>query len=92
MTSFNIAIIHHVLLAVFLTTFIACQSDRRLDALDEAGENRPELEKVLQHYKDDKQKLQAVRFLFPVTIPRSWRICSRPSMTTRNRKTTPPKP
>ena len=63
MTSFNIAIIHHVLLAAFLTTFTACQSDRRLDALDEAGENRPELEKVLQHYKDDKQKLQAVRFL-----------------------------
>jgi hypothetical protein len=32
-------------------------------ALDLAGENRTELEKVLQRYRNDKQKLQATHFL-----------------------------
>lgn len=32
-------------------------------ALDFAGENRSELEKVLYHYKDDPQKLEAAKFL-----------------------------
>lgn len=41
--------------AVFLLTFTACQSDRRLNVLEQAGENYVELEKVLQHYKDDAQ-------------------------------------
>jgi hypothetical protein len=42
-----------------LLTFTACQSDRRLKVLEQAGENRTELEKVLQHYKDDAQQLKA---------------------------------
>ena len=50
-------------LAVFLFIFTACQSDRRLSVMDQAGENRTELEKVLQHYKDDAQKLKAAEFL-----------------------------
>lgn len=41
--------------AVFLLTFTACQNDRRLNVLEQAGENYVELEKVLQHYKDDAQ-------------------------------------
>lgn len=41
--------------AVFLLTFTACQSDRRLNVMEQAGENYVELEKVLQHYKDDAQ-------------------------------------
>ena len=32
-------------------------------ALDEAGNNRSELEAVLEHYKNDELKLQAARFL-----------------------------
>ena len=43
--------------AVFLFIFTACQSDRRLNVLEQAGENYVELEKVLQHYKDDAQNV-----------------------------------
>jgi len=39
-------------------------NDKRLQfALEFARENRPELEKVLTHYKDDPEKLMAARFL-----------------------------
>lgn len=38
--------------------------DKRVDAcLEFAGDNRAELEKVLSHYKDEPQKLQAAKFL-----------------------------
>lgn len=46
--------------------FTACQAetDKRLEqALHLAGENRGELEKVLEHYKDDSLKLAAAQFL-----------------------------
>ena len=55
--------LHPFFLAVFITAFTACQSDRRLNVLEQAGENYVELEKVLQHYKDDAQKLKAAEFL-----------------------------
>ncbi len=55
----NITIMPRVLLAVSLFIFTACQNDRRLSVMDQAGENRTELEKVLQHYKDDAQELKA---------------------------------
>lgn len=50
-------------LLIFLT---ACSlySNKQLDyALDFAGENRHELEKVLQHYSHDPEKLAATHFL-----------------------------
>ena len=53
-----------IALVLFLLTFTACQCDRRLNVMEQADANRAELEKVLHHYKDDEQKLQAVRFLF----------------------------
>ena len=52
-----------ILLAVFL---IACSSpeEKRLEqALAFAGDNRGELETVLNHYKDNTEKLEAARFL-----------------------------
>ena len=63
MKLFVSTVIPNVLGIVFLLTFTACQNDRRLNALDQSGENRTELEKVLQHYKDDAQKLKAAEFL-----------------------------
>ena len=56
-----------LLIALFaLTTLAACTS-REPDYLEQslqlAGENRGELEKVLEHYKDNPHKLAAARFL-----------------------------
>lgn len=58
-TKLNIAIVVTILL-------IACnsQNDKRLEqALLFAGENRAELEKVLTHYENNPEKLEAARFL-----------------------------
>ena len=63
MKLFVSTVIPNVLGIVFLLTFTACQNDRRLNALDQSGENRTELEKLLQHYKDDAQRLKAAEFL-----------------------------
>lgn len=54
-----------VLLGIIFVLFLcSCTRDRRLTfALDFAGKNRAELEKVLEHYKDSGQKLAAARFL-----------------------------
>lgn len=52
-----------LLISIMLTVF--CQSCHRSaleQALDNAGANRKELEKVLQHYQNDEPKLQAARF------------------------------
>lgn len=54
------------LLILFSLFFCICCSpdDERLEvALTLAGDNRRELEKVLEHYKGDPEKLQAARFL-----------------------------
>ena len=56
------------LLALFLLFLTACSvvdsGEQRLEsALEFAGKNRGELEKVLEHYKDDSQKLEAAKFL-----------------------------
>jgi len=46
-------------------------NDKRLQfALEFAGENRPELEKVLSHYKDDSEKLMDARFLIENMSPK----------------------
>ena len=63
MKSFVSTVIPNVLGIICLSIFTACQSDRRLNVLEQAGENRAELEKVLQYYKDDAQKLKAAQFL-----------------------------
>lgn len=53
-------------LLAFLTTLASCTS-REPDYLEQslqlAGDNRGELEKVLEHYKDNPQKLAAAHFL-----------------------------
>lgn len=43
----------------------ACDSDRRRvrEALRLSGDNRPELERVLHHYRNDPEKLRAARYL-----------------------------
>lgn len=54
------------LLFTVLLLLVACQSagDKRLEqALELAGNNRPELEKVLEHYQHDTLKLEAAKFL-----------------------------
>lgn len=58
-----------MLLAIFI---IACTSpdDKRLEqALQWAGDNRGELEKVLAHYTDDPERRATVRFLI-MNMPR----------------------
>lgn len=52
--------------SLLIIIICACQSnsDKRIEfALKSAGKNRPELEKVLEHYKNDSLKLLAARFL-----------------------------
>ena len=52
------------ILVILLQT--ACQSkiDKQLDMpLSLAGDNRKEMEKILDHYKNDPEKLAATRFL-----------------------------
>ena len=47
-----------------LLLFVSClKNDRLQTALNHAGDNRIELEKVLCHYEDDSLKLRAARFL-----------------------------
>ncbi len=49
---------------LMLLLFMSCRRDVALErALTLAGDNRQELEYVLQHYKDDSLKLAAARFL-----------------------------
>lgn len=43
--------------------FLSCRRNSLEVALDSAGENRSELEKVLDHYRNDPLKLRAARFL-----------------------------
>jgi hypothetical protein len=53
-----------ILLGVFCLVFISCKKVTPLEyALGLAGENRPELEKVLEHYAGDSLKYEAARFL-----------------------------
>lgn len=52
------------LLYFFLLAACHSEADKRLAyALELAGENRPELEKVLEHYAKDSLKLKAAQFL-----------------------------
>lgn len=52
--------------SMVISVFFSCNyySDRQLEAaLEFSGKNRPEMEKVLVHYENEPQKLQAARFL-----------------------------
>ncbi len=52
------------LLFLFLLILSCSKGDKELNrALSMAGDNRDELEKVLEHYKDDPIKLEAAEFL-----------------------------
>ncbi|MBC8603070.1 hypothetical protein H8784_15245 [Parabacteroides acidifaciens] len=54
------------ILICLIVLFSACSfnKDKQIEyALDLAGENRPELERVLLHYQDEPEKLAAARFL-----------------------------
>lgn len=56
----------NIYIILFYLILTACQSeaDKQLSyALKLSGDNRPELEKVLEHYKNDSQKLKAAQFL-----------------------------
>lgn len=56
-----------VALSAVLVCFVSCSSlseDKRLErALDVAGNNRQQLEKVLDHYSNDPDRLEAARWL-----------------------------
>lgn len=54
-----------IAIVMIVTAILAgCNNRSSLDrALELAGENRPELEAVLNHYKDNSEKLAAARFL-----------------------------
>lgn len=59
---------------VVLSLFLSCnknRAERLTSALDFAGENRIELEKVLEHYKDSGLKYQAACFLIE-NMPRCY--------------------
>lgn len=63
---------------MFLQLFTACISDedRRIqETLAFAGDNRKELEKVLEHYRDDSLKYEAARFLI-MNMPGAYSIDS----------------
>ena len=46
---------------ILLLLLTACQSKDRLDvALEYAGDNRAELEKVLEHYRGDEMKYRTL--------------------------------
>lgn len=57
--------IQHLVLAVTICIFIeGCTFNQNLErVLQKAASNRVELEKVLEHYKNDKKKNKAARFL-----------------------------
>lgn len=55
-------IIYNIYIAWVIALCSSCNSPLS-QALDEAGNNRSELETVLEHYKNDELKLQAARFL-----------------------------
>ena len=48
---------------IVLSGCISCGNRELNVALSASGDNRPELEKVLHHYKDSTLKLQAAEFL-----------------------------
>ena len=54
-----------ILLCIFLLILISsCNGGSLLNqSLKSAADNRPELEKVLDHYKDNSEKLSAAKFL-----------------------------
>ena len=55
-----------IIWSLSIVFFVSCESagDKRLDfALEQAGKNRIELEKVLNYYQNDSLKLEAARFL-----------------------------
>ena len=58
--------IENLICCLLLLSFLlsgACHTDRRLEyGLAFAGDNRPELEKVLAHYREQPEKLAAARF------------------------------
>ena len=54
----------YIFILLLLSLAIGCRDNRRLDAaLEFAGENRVELERVLEHYRDSGLKYEAARFL-----------------------------
>ena len=63
-------------LSGLLLLWSSCQRPTMLDfALRYAGENRVELEKVLDHYRNDSLKYRAVVFLIGDALTR-YRLCS----------------
>ena len=56
--------LYTIVLIGFGLFMAACTYNHRLEqTLQKAGSNRAELEKVLVHYKNDKKKNEATRFL-----------------------------
>ena len=51
------------IISLLLLSCIPAKERELLNALELAGDNRAELEKVLTHYKDDSLKLEAACFL-----------------------------
>ncbi len=52
-----------IFLIIISLSLFCCTSSPLDYALDFAGTNRTELESVLEHYKDDPEKLAAAKFL-----------------------------
>lgn len=53
-----------MLIVLFVSLVMGCRDNSRLNsALEFAGENRVELERVLEHYRDSGLKYEAARFL-----------------------------
>lgn len=62
--------LYYVSFLVLLLLTCSCSGNRRLQfALEFAGDNRTELEKVLEHYKDNTLKYKVACFLIE-NIPR----------------------
>jgi len=66
--------IYFSFLCITIFFLYSCTESNLDKALDFADENRAELEKVLEHYKDDPEKLQAAQFLIENMLYRYTKI------------------
>lgn len=54
---------HIIYSCIFLLSLFSCRQQSVTHILEQAGDNRKELENVLEHYKDEPLKQEAARFL-----------------------------
>ena len=59
----NNVLFRNCILSCLFLLFVACRDSKVEYTLEQAGENRTELERFLMHYSEDEQKEKAAKFL-----------------------------